>query len=96
MAKEKLPKLKDALKELQEIVDWFDQQEEADIEIGLEKVKSGALLIKEGRKQLRRLENEFEKVKQELEEEVTEENKEVDEPDFPDEDNDEGPAEIPF
>lgn len=64
----KQPKLKDSLKKLEEIVAWFDSQEEADIEEGLEKVKEGAELIKESRKQLEKLENEFEKVKGDLEE----------------------------
>lgn len=61
--------LKDSLKKLKNIVDWFDQQEEVDVEMGLEKVKEGASLIKESKKQLKELENEFEKVKEELEEE---------------------------
>lgn len=58
--------LKDSLKKLKDIVDWFDKQEEVDVEIGLEKVKEGARLIKESKKQLKGLENEFEKVKEEL------------------------------
>ena len=37
--------------------------------MGLEKVKEGAALIKESRKQLGKLENEFEKVKADIEEE---------------------------
>lgn len=61
-------KLKDSLKKLKEIVSWFEEQEDADVEVGLEKVKEGAALIKESRKQLEKLENEFEKVKAELEE----------------------------
>ncbi len=65
--------LKDSLKKLKDIVDWFDKQEEADVEMGLEKVKEGAGLIKESRKQLKELENEFEKVKVDLKEEEKEE-----------------------
>ena len=61
--------LKDSLKKLKEIVEWFDKQEEVDVEMGLEKVKEGAVLIKESKKQLKELENQFEKVKEELEEE---------------------------
>lgn len=61
--------LKDSLKKLKDIVDWFDNQEEVDVEMGLEKVKEGAGLIKESKQQLKNLENEFEKVKEELEEE---------------------------
>lgn len=64
--------LKDSLKKLKDIVDWFDNQEEVDVEMGLEKVKEGAGLIKESKQQLKNLENEFEKVKEELEEEEEE------------------------
>lgn len=65
--------LKDSLKKLKDIVSWFDEQEEIDVELGLEKVKEGAELIKESKKQLKELENEFEKVKADLEEESDEE-----------------------
>jgi len=63
-------KLKDSLKKLKGIVEWFDEQEEVDVEAGLEKVKEGAVLIKESRRRLRELENEFEKVKESLGEEI--------------------------
>lgn len=63
--------LKESLKKLKDIVEWFDNQEEVDVEAGLEKVKEGTALIKESKKQLKDLENEFEKVKEELEEEET-------------------------
>ena len=59
--------LKESLKKLKDIVEWFDNQEEVDVEAGLEKVKEGANLIRESKKQLKELENEFEKVKEELE-----------------------------
>ncbi len=65
--------LKDSLKKLKDIVDWFDKQEEVDVEMGLEKVKEGANLIKESKKQLKELENEFEKVKADLKEELGDE-----------------------
>jgi len=61
--------LKDSLKKLKEIVEWFDEQEEVDVEMGLEKVREGAGLIKESKQQLKELENEFKKVKEELEDE---------------------------
>lgn len=70
--------LKDLLKKLEQIVNWFEDQKEADVEMGLEKVREGAALIKEGRKQLKNLENEFEKVKTELKEEVDKEGAEDD------------------
>lgn len=65
-------KLKDSLKKLKEIMAWFDKQEEVDVEAGLEKVREGALLIKESRAELKNLENEFEKVKKELEDDSEE------------------------
>lgn len=58
--------ISDSLKKLKEIVKWFDEQEEIDVEAGLEKVKQGAILIKESKAQLKNVENEFEKVKEDL------------------------------
>lgn len=63
-------KLKDSLKKIEEIINWFDQQDEIDVEAGLEKVKEGVTLIKSSKKRLKELENEFEKVKTGLEEEI--------------------------
>jgi exonuclease VII small subunit len=60
--------INDSLKKLGEIVDWFEKQKEVDVEIGLEKVKDGARLIKIARERLRQIENEFEEVKKEIEE----------------------------
>lgn len=62
--------LKESLKKLKGIIAWFDQQEEVDVEAGLEKVKEGAQLIKESRAELKNLENEFEKVKKDLADEA--------------------------
>lgn len=59
-------KLKDQLKSLEEIVEWFDKQEEVDVEAGLDKVKEGVVLIKVAKERLKELENEFEKVKKGL------------------------------
>ena len=58
--------LTDALKKLEEINNWFDDQTEIDIEKGLEKVKEGANLIKASKERLKEVENEFEVVKKEL------------------------------
>lgn len=77
-------KLKDSLKKLKGIVEWFDEQEEVDVEAGLEKVKEGAVLIKESRKQLKELENEFEKVKEDLGEEIEDDAIDEDEPNYED------------
>lgn len=61
--------LADSLEKIQEIIRWFDNQEEVDVEMGLLKMKEGARLIKESRERLREIENEFEIVKKELEQE---------------------------
>lgn len=58
--------LTEALKKLEELNDWFDNQQEVDVEKGLEKVKEGAKLVKASRARLQEIENEFEEVKKEL------------------------------
>jgi len=55
--------LNDQLKKLSEIADWFDQQEQVDVEEGLKKVKEAALLIGASKKRLTEVENEFEEIK---------------------------------
>jgi len=58
--------LSESLKKLEKIVNWFESQEEIDVEKGLEKVKEGVALIKASRERLKKIENEFEEVKKEL------------------------------
>ena len=60
--------INESLKKLAEIVDWFEKQKEVDVEVGLEKVREGARLIKIARERLKQIENEFEEVKKEIEE----------------------------
>lgn len=60
--------LSENLKELSKIAEWFDEQEDVDVEEGLKKVKEAVEIIKESKIRLREIENEFEKVKKELEE----------------------------
>ena len=60
--------LKNNLKRLSQIADWFDAQEQVDIEESLEKVKEAVVLIAESKKRLEAIENEFEEVKKDLEE----------------------------
>jgi len=71
MAKEKLDtkNLNDSLKRLAEITEWFDNQEEIDIEEGLKKVKTAVELIKASKERLKTIENEFEEIKKGVEEE---------------------------
>lgn len=61
--------LTDTMKKLRAIAEWFESQEEVDVEKGLEKVKEGADLIKASRERLKELENEFEEVKKKLSDE---------------------------
>ena len=61
------------LKELAEVSDWFDKQEEIDVEEGLKKVKKAAELIKTSRRRLKSIENEFEEIKKDIEQEDDEE-----------------------
>jgi exonuclease VII small subunit len=63
-------KLEDSLKKPEEIIEWFDKQEEVDVEAGLERVKEGVALIKTSRERLQKLESEFKEAKKELEEEI--------------------------
>lgn len=69
MSAKKSLSLGDSLKKLESIVNWFDTREEVDVELGLEKMKEGAALIKVSRARLKEVENEFEVVKKELEKE---------------------------
>lgn len=58
--------LSEALKKLEGITDWFENQKEIDVEKALEKVKEGVTLIKSTKERLREVENDFEIVKKEL------------------------------
>lgn len=58
------------LKRLAEITEWFDKQEEIDVEEGLDKVKEAAALIKASKEKLKAVENEFEEIRKEMDETV--------------------------
>jgi exodeoxyribonuclease VII small subunit len=55
------------LKSLEAITEWFENQEEVDVEEGLKKVKEGAKLIKQSRNRLKEVKNEFQEIKDDLE-----------------------------
>jgi hypothetical protein len=67
------PNVDEKLKKLAEIADWFDTQEEVDIEQGLAKVKEASVLIAESKTRLKEIENEFEEIKKELDPEIEKE-----------------------
>ena len=58
------------LKRLAEIAEWFDKQEEIDVEEGLNKVKEASALIKASNERLTEVENEFEEIKKEMDAEI--------------------------
>ena len=57
-----------SLGELGEIVRWFENEEEIDVEKGLEKVREGAELIKLCKERLAKIENEFKEIEKEISE----------------------------
>ncbi len=58
--------IKKELAELEAIAQWFEEQNELDIEEGLVKVKRGAELAKSLKSRLTAVENEFREVEAEL------------------------------
>jgi exonuclease VII small subunit len=54
------------LKEIAQILEWFDSQEELDVEEALAKVREAAKLIKISRERLAEVENEFKIIKKEI------------------------------
>lgn len=78
--------LTDALKKLEEINDWFENQEEVDVEQGLEKVREGVKLVKASQSRLKEIENEFEEIKKDIDKtsDQAEEEVESDHSDEPD------------
>ena len=55
--------LNENLKKLAQIVSWFENQSELDVEKGLQYVKEGATIIKSSRERLGEIENEFKEIK---------------------------------
>jgi exonuclease VII small subunit len=58
---------KDQLKEISAILEWFDAQEELDLEAALEKIARAAELIALSKKRIVEIENEFEEIKKSTE-----------------------------
>lgn len=65
--------LTESLKKLNEIVSWFENQEDIDVEVGLEKVREASELIKVSKGRLAEIENEFKEIEKEISAEVEEE-----------------------
>ena len=58
--------LKENIKKLEAVAEWFDNEEEIDIEAGLLKVKEGVKLIQESKARLEEISNEFEAIKKSI------------------------------
>ena len=67
MTPPKKDNLEKSLSELAEISQWFEEQEEVNIEEGLKKVRRGAELIKASKRRLTEVENEFKEIQKEIE-----------------------------
>lgn len=67
MEKKEKNSISESIKKLKKISDWFDGQENIDLEEGLKKVKEGAMLIKETKEKLRNIKNEFEEIQRGIE-----------------------------
>jgi hypothetical protein len=68
MAAKKQSEFKHHLEEIAEILEWFDKQEELDVEQALEKIGRASGLIKASKKRLAEIENEFKEIKKDVEE----------------------------
>ncbi len=55
--------LDETLKKLERIAEWFEKQNEPNLEEGLKKVEEAALLLKESRERLGEIENRFDEVR---------------------------------
>jgi len=66
MTKKENNNLGELIDNLSKISEWFESQEEIDIEVGLQKIKEATTLIKESKKRLKEVENEFEEIKKEI------------------------------
>ncbi len=66
MAKE-TKTFREHLKEIAAILEWFDSQEELDVEEALQKVREAGKLIKASKERLAAVENEFKIIKKEVE-----------------------------
>lgn len=66
MANKDDKKVSESLSKLESIAEWFEKQEEIDLEEGLEKVKQGAEIIKDLKTKLKGIKNKFEEIKESL------------------------------
>ena len=65
----KAPNLKQYLEDIKKISDWFDDQDEIDLEEALIKIREAGELIKLSKDRLVEVENEFHEIKTKIEQE---------------------------
>jgi hypothetical protein len=61
--------LKEHLDKIKKISEWFEEQEEIDLEAALVKIREAGELIKLSKERLVEIENEFQEIKSEIEKE---------------------------
>lgn len=54
-----------SIEKINQIIDWFENQEHLDVELGLKKVKEAKEIIKQIKDKLKKAENEFQEIKKE-------------------------------
>ncbi len=59
--------LTETMQKLKEINDWFENNDDIDIEESLQKVKEGFALVKASKERLKEIENQFELIKKDME-----------------------------
>lgn len=58
--------LTESIKQLEEIAEWFENQQDVDVEEGLTKVKEAAVLIKKSKARLAAIDNEFRAIEKDI------------------------------
>lgn len=66
MATKDTKHFKQYLKDIEKILEWFEAQDELDVEEALKKVKEASQLIRSGKELLAEAENEFTIIKKEI------------------------------
>lgn len=88
--------LTESLKKLEEINAWFENQEEVDVEKGLDKVKEGVKLVKASRERLQEIENEFIEIKKDIAKETAQNSSSISSDSLEEQEKPIGLDEIPF
>lgn len=63
---EKKDNIQAQLKQLEAIAEWFEKEEDFDVEEGLKKVREGAELVKKLKGRIKEVENEFNELEADL------------------------------